>query len=143
MKMPKMPRIPNPLKILTKGHKTKTAEELAPMRHTLAHLLGAAVLELYPGTKLTIGPAIENGFYYDFEFTEADRRRIDADLPKIENKMRELLPAWTSFTSEVKEASEVKKLFPDNPNNLDLINELVGRGEEITLYTSGNFTDLC
>src|SRR3989344_5546473 len=100
----RLPHITNPLKILSREHKPKSPEELAPMRHTLAHLLAAAVLELWPDAKRTIGPAIDNGFYYDFEFPTSLELRgastkpiTDSDLPKIESKMRELLPSWVKF----------------------------------------------
>lgn len=110
---------------------------LEHQRHTLAHLLAAAVLELYPDAKRTIGPAIENGFYYDF----GDLKIADEDLPKIEDKMRELLPSWTSMTGKAIEANEAKKLFADNPYKLELIEEYKDSG--LTTYTSGNYVDLC
>lgn len=144
-----MPRIPNPLSIL-KGHKEKTPEELTPMRHSLAHLLAAAVMELYPDAKPTIGPAIDNGFYYDFDFNDTDRRGIDAELGRIESKMRGLLPSWSSFTSREISQDEARRLFETNPYKRELIDEIASKGENlpagkagITLYTSGQFTDLC
>ncbi len=114
-------------------------EELEHKRHSLAHLLAAAVLELYPEAKNTIGPAIDNGFYYDFD----DLKISDADLPKIEKKMRELLPTWTKFSHKAVEASETKAVFEANPYKLELIDELEKANEKITLYTCGKFTDLC
>ena len=69
-------------------------EILQKKRHSLAHALGAALVELYPGTKLAIGPAIDDGFYYDAELPES--LSVD-DLPAIEKKMREMLAGWTSF----------------------------------------------
>src|SRR3989344_3853534 len=110
---------------------------LEHQRHTLAHLLAAAVLELYPNAKRTIGPSIENGFYYDF----GDLKIADEDLPKIEDKMRELLPSWTSMEGKAIEADEARKLFADNPYKLELINEYAADG--LTTYTSGSYTDLC
>lgn len=118
----------------------KSENQLEHLRHSLAHLLGAAVLEIYPDTKLAIGPAIENGFYYDFEFSSPIS---DKDLHKIEDKMRELLPSWTEFSHESVSAKDAKKLFKDNPYKTEIIETLDEKGEEITLYTSGNFTDLC
>ena len=82
-------------------------DELTCKRHTLAHLLAAAVLELYPEAKNTIGPAIDNGFYYDFD----NLKISDADLPKIEKKMRESLPSWIKFSHKAIEASEAKAAF--------------------------------
>jgi len=109
-------------------------------RHTLAHLLAAAVLELYPGTLLTIGPAVENGFYYDFKFAEPIS---DKDLPKIEKVMRKLLPSWKEFSHREVSAEEAREIFTGNPYKLELIDEIVAKGEKITLYTCGKFTDLC
>ena len=72
---------------------------LEHVRHTLAHLLAAAVLELYPEAKPTIGPAIDDGFYYDIEFP-ADKRPTDADLKDIEKRMRKLLHFWKEITGK-------------------------------------------
>jgi threonyl-tRNA synthetase len=119
---------------------TDKAEGLEHVRHSLAHLMAAAVTELYPGTKNTIGPVIENGFYYDFEFPSPI---TEEDLPKIEAKMRELLPTWHSFERKEVTAAEARKHFADNPYKLELIDEFAGEGSTITLYTSGTFTDLC
>jgi len=110
------------------------------LRHSLAHLLGAAVLDLYPGSKLAIGPAIDDGFYYDIDIPE---KVSDADLPKIEDKMREILKTWKGFEGQEVSANEAKKQFAGNQYKEELINELVEKGEKITLYTSGDFTDLC
>jgi len=115
-------------------------EELTHARHTLAHLLAAAVRELFPDAKPTIGPAIDDGFYYDFEFPSPIS---DADLPKLEAKMRELLPAWTEFTHDVVDATEAKSRFTGNAFKRELVEELAAKGETITLYTCGGFTDLC
>ncbi|MDQ3244951.1 MAG: threonine--tRNA ligase, partial [bacterium] len=70
-------------------------QNLTLLRHTLAHLLASAVLRLYPDTKNTIGPAVDNGFYYDFEFSVP---LSDADLPKIEKMMLKNLKDWNNFT---------------------------------------------
>ncbi len=110
------------------------------LRHSLAHLLGAAVLELHPGSKLAIGPAIDDGFYYDIDVAGVIS---DNDLPKIEEKMREILKTWKTFEGREVPASEAKDLFHDNPYKKEIIDELADKREKITLYTSGNFTDLC
>jgi len=115
-------------------------QSLEHLRHSIAHLLAAAVLELYPDAKRAIGPAIENGFYYDIEFVEPIS---DEDLPKIEEKMRELLPSWNQFESREVDVKAAKKLFKDNPYKEELINELETKGETITIYKSGNYEDLC
>jgi len=121
----------------------KADDKLAFKRHTLAHLLAAAVLELYPEAKNTIGPAINNGFYYDFD----NLKISDADLPKIEKKMLELLPSWKKFEHKEVSAGEAREFFKSNPYKLELINELEKAGEKITFYTcgslAGEFTDLC
>lgn len=106
-------------------------------RHTLAHLLAAAVQELYPDAKPTIGPAVDNGFYYDFDDLK------NPDLPAIESKMKELLPAWTDFSHKEVSADEAKDFFAGNVYKIELIDEIAAKGETLTLYTCGGFTDLC
>ncbi|MEK7140561.1 MAG: threonine--tRNA ligase, partial [Patescibacteria group bacterium] len=118
----------------------KQETDLGNLRHSLAHLLAAAVLELYPGTRNTIGPAIDNGFYYDFEFKSPIS---DADLSKIEKKMREILKSWKEFTSEEKSEKEAKTHFEGNEYKIELIEEIEEKKEKITFYICGNFTDLC
>jgi len=113
---------------------------LSNIRHSLAHLLASAVLEIYPGTKNTIGPAIENGFYYDFEFKNPI---TESDLEKIEQKMREQIKSWKKFDHKEVTEEEAKEIFRDNKYKLELIEDIIKKGEKITLYTSGNFTDLC
>ncbi|MEK6946986.1 MAG: TGS domain-containing protein, partial [Nanoarchaeota archaeon] len=100
--------------------KLKDKEGLDALRHSVAHLLAAAVLELHPDAKRTIGPAIENGFYYDFEFSTPIS---EEDLPKIEAKMREILPAWDKFTRSEHTPAEAKKEFHNNPFKIELIEE--------------------
>src|SRR5688572_30374981 len=117
-----------------------TATDLEQLRHSLAHLLAAAVMDLWPDTKRTIGPAIENGFYFDFEFTEPIS---ETDLPKIEEKMRQLLPFWTSFERSELSPDEAKKEYPGNPYKHELIDEFSGKGEKLTFYKSGDYWDLC
>jgi threonyl-tRNA synthetase len=117
-----------------------TPEALEACRHSLAHLLAAAVVQLWPDAKRTIGPPIENGFYYDFEFAEPIS---EADLPRIEAKMREILPAWTAFERLEVTPAEAEQVFADNPYKVELIREFAGRGEKLTLYKSGTFVDLC
>lgn len=116
-------------------------EKLAPMRHTLAHLLASSVLADYPTAKLTLGPAIDNGFYYDIDFLDA--KISDSDLVKIENKMKSSLSSWTEFTHKVVTQGEALEIFSGNEYKIELINEIANKGEEITIYTCGGFTDLC
>ena len=116
-------------------------EQLGELRHSAAHLLAAAVLELYPKAKLAIGPSIDEGFYYDIDFgTES---LGDEQLDNIENKMRELVPNWQEFKREEVSAEQAKQQFVGNPYKLELIEELENAGEVITLYRSGDFVDLC
>lgn len=117
------------------------SEQLGALRHSLAHLLAAAALEHYPGAKLTLGPAIDNGFYYDIDFGEA--KPGDEDLKKIEKTMRKLLPAWQEFSHREVAQAEAEKIFAGNEYKLELIREIAGRGEKITLYACGGFEDLC
>ena len=115
-------------------------KKLDSLRHSTAHLFATAVLELWPNTKLTIGPAIEDGFYYDFDFVSPI---TEEDLPRIEKKMSEILPFWKSFEGREISEEQARKIFKDNPYKLELIDEIVEKGEKITLYKCGNFEDLC
>jgi threonyl-tRNA synthetase len=119
----------------------QTHSTLEAKRHSLAHLLAAAITELYPEAKRTIGPAIDDGFYYDYDF--GNQKITEADLVKIEEKMRELAPTWNEFTRAEHSVAEVKKMFADNPYKLELIEEFSKDGQTLTCYTSGTFTDLC
>jgi threonyl-tRNA synthetase len=100
--------------------------------------MAAAVQELYPGIKFGIGPAIENGFYYDFDFS---KNKTDTDLLKIELKMKEIIKNDVSFKKKKISKKEANKLFVKEPYKLDLIKEL--KEKEISIYQSGNFIDLC
>src|SRR3989344_3853680 len=110
------------------------------VRHSLAHLLAAAVLEIYPDAKPTIGPVIENGFYYDFEFKSPIK---EEDLEKIERKMKEVLPSWEKFEEKEVKASEARDFFKSNEYKIELINDLEKEKQKITFYTFGKFIDLC
>jgi len=116
-------------------------EQLGNIRHTLAHLLAQAVVQLYPGAKLTLGPAVDNGFYYDIDF--GAEKISDADLAKVEETMRANLPSWTAFAHREVSADEAKRVFAGNEYKLELIEEIASRGETITLYSCGGFEDLC
>ena len=116
-------------------------EQLKNNRHTLAHLLAQAVLDIYPNTKLTLGPAVDNGFYYDVDL--GIEKIGDTDLEKIEAEMREFLPKWTEFSHREVSKEEAEKIFAGNEYKLELINEITERGEKITLYSCGGFEDLC
>src|SRR3569832_56836 len=110
------------------------------IRHTLAHLLAAAALEAYPDAKLTLGPAIDTGFYYDIDF--GDKKVSDEDLKALQKSMRKMLNSWTEFTHREVSKDEALEIFKGNLYKSELIEEIAGRGEPITLYTSGGFADL-
>ncbi|RJR23736.1 threonine--tRNA ligase [Candidatus Microgenomates bacterium] len=115
---------------------------LETLRHSASHLLAAAVLEMWPETKLGIGPAIENGFYYDFDFKEPI---TEADLPKIEEKMAEIKKRNLTITCREVLINEAKEIFKDQPFKLELINDLEkDEGiKKVSLYKLGSFEDLC
>ena len=108
------------------------------IRHSLAHIMAYAVQELFLGVKFGIGPAIENGFYYDFDLPN---NLTPADLPKIEKKIRELMKQDIVFKKELFSGDEAKKIFKDQPYKLELINEM--KESKVSIYESGNFLDLC
>lgn len=113
---------------------------LHKLRHSAAHLLAAAVMELWPDTKRTIGPAIENGFYYDFDFANSIS---EEDLSQIEKKMGELLKDWDKFEHIEVSLEEALARNEENDYKKELIREIAEKGEQITFYKAGNFEDLC
>lgn len=110
-------------------------------RHTLAHLLAYSVITLYPGAQNAIGPAIENGFYQDFDL--GDHKISEEDLPKIESKMREVIKGWKEFQKREVSLSDVKKEFAWNAYKVELAEEFEAEGKNLTFYTAGDFVDLC
>ncbi len=118
--------------------KVMSPEEQHAFWHTSAHLLAEALQELYPGIKFGIGPAIENGFYYD---VDSPTPITEADLPRIEEKMLELARQKNPMVREEISKAEAMKRFADQPYKLELIGEL--EDGTITCYTNGTFTDLC
>src|ERR1700685_1060339 len=121
-------------------------EALELIRHDTAHVLAAAMLELYPGVKISIGPPIENGFYYDFDFPEGVALS-DADFPRIEEKMREHIKAdETCVREDVRVAAGRERFVSERQDyKVELIDDLVrNQGvDTVSLYTNGPFTDLC
>ena len=109
--------------------------QLEKIRHSAAHVLAEAVLSLYPKVKLGIGPAIENGFYYDFD----NLKITEEDLLKIEKKMQELISKNALFKKSAKTKAEAKKILKDQPYKLELLEEI----SKPTFYQSGEFVDLC
>jgi threonyl-tRNA synthetase len=114
-------------------------DKLLKIRHSTAHVMAEAVLEMFPGTKLAIGPAIEEGFYYDFDLPEPLKAE---DLEKIEERMRRIMAGKHSFSRRVVSRADAMKMFADQPYKLELIRELP-EAEELSLYTQDTFTDLC
>jgi threonyl-tRNA synthetase len=109
------------------------------MRHSAAHILAHAVISLFPGAKLGIGPAIETGFYYDFELPRA---LVPEDLPVIEAKMAEIVKQNLPFVRAIVTKTEAESIFANQPYKLEVLAELPD-GEEMTIYRDGDFTDLC
>jgi threonyl-tRNA synthetase len=112
---------------------------LPALRHTAAHVLAYAVQELFPEAKPTIGPAIENGFYYDFDRSEPF---TPEDLTKLEVRMQAIVDADYEMTGQTVTRDEAIARFANNPYKVELARD-IPEGEPITLYTIGNFTDLC
>ena len=121
--------------------KRDSEEALELIRHDCAHVMAEAVQELFPGTQVTIGPAIENGFYYDFA---RDEPFTVADLPKIEKKMHDIIQRNKIFIREVWSKEESIKYFKDKGEDykVELINDLPDN-EEISIYKQGDWLDLC
>jgi threonyl-tRNA synthetase len=116
---------------------TKDPDALAVLRHSTAHLLAEAVRRLYPGVKIAIGPPIANGFYYDFEFPEPIR---EEDLVPIEAEINRELKEGREWSREEVTPEQAKQRFADEPYKVELVDTAEG---DISLYTQGDFTDLC
>ena len=119
----------------------KSDEGLELMRHSTAHLLAAALTDMYPGVKFGVGPAIENGFYYDIELPEGVTVSPD-DFAAIEARMAEIAKSGAAITRREVSRDEAREIFADQPLKLELIDELP-EGETISIYQLGDFTDLC
>ena len=108
------------------------------MRHSAAHVMAEVVQSIFPDTKFGIGPAIENGFYYDFELP---RPLTPEDLPVVETKMEEIIARDEPFVREEVSKDEARRLFASQPYKLELIDEIPD--EKVSLYRQGSFVDLC
>jgi threonyl-tRNA synthetase len=113
-------------------------EQLERMRHSAAHVMAEAVQDIFPEAKFGIGPAIENGFYYDFELP---RPLTPEDLPLIEARMRAIVASDVPFITRDVTKEEARRLFAAQPYKLELIDEI--DGDVVGLYQQGSFTDLC
>src|SRR4051794_36713233 len=124
----------------------RSPEALDLVRHDAAHVMATAVMELYPGVKISIGPPIDDGFYYDFEFPEGVTL-TETDLPAIEERMRAHVKADEPFTRQDVSVGEALERFAreDQPYKVELIEDLVrDQGvERVSLYSNNGFTDLC
>jgi threonyl-tRNA synthetase len=125
--------------------------QLYKLRHSTAHVMAQAVLDKFPDAKIAIGPAIEDGFYYDFDLP---RPLTPDDLKDITARMREIIKGDFPFTREVADAKKARKLFKDQPYKLELINDLesgaqdehghaISEKQELSIYKHDNFIDLC
>ena len=124
----------------------KIKDNIEFIRHSLAHLMAMAITGKHPEVKLGIGPTIENGFYYDFDLSAvalSEGGLTSEQLPKIEKNIRELIKQDIKFEREEISAEKAKEIFQDQPFKLELIDELEKSGEQISIYKSGDFTDLC
>lgn len=117
-----------------------TAEGKHAYWHTTSHIMVQAVMRLYPGTKFSIGPAIENGFYYDFDM---EQPLSTEDLPKIEAEMKKIIKEDLPLERFALPADKAKELMAGQPYKEELIEEHAGKGEDISFYKQGDFTDLC
>lgn len=127
------------MSVMQKDMDIEKKERLETIRHSTSHVMAEAVLKLFPGSKVAIGPSIENGFYYDFELT---RPITQEDLPAIEKEMRKILSSNKEFQRKELSRSEAKAMFADQPYKLELIDGLP-EDATISVYNQGDFTDLC
>jgi len=116
--------------------KNKNKEQLKKIRHSFAHLLAMAILKVDPQAKLAIGPAIENGFYYDFDLS---KKIEESDLVKLEKEIKKIISQKLDFKKEEISKQEAEEIFKDQPYKLELLAEI----EKIVVYHTGDFTDLC
>ena len=114
-------------------------DKLSTIRHSMSHVMAAAVLEMFPTAQIAIGPAIENGFYYDFDLP---RPLTDADFPEIETRMKRIIKENLPIVKKVVSRKEAAEVFKDQIYKLELL-KAIPENEEVSFYTVGGFTDLC
>ena len=117
-------------------------KNLEKIRHSLSHLLAQAVKEKFPKVKLGIGPVIENGFYYDFDFSSTEPLR-EGDLAELEDIMRKNIDKNLTFVGKTITENEAREIFSKEPYKLELIENLKKKDQSLMVYESGNFIDLC
>jgi len=114
------------------------------IRHSLAHVMAAAVKNLYPEVKFGMGPAVENGFYYDFDFSTAGKSLAPDDLREIEVKIKKMIGGGAKFEKKEIGIGEAKEMFSGQNYKLEIIKDLEAAGEtKVSVYQTGDFTDLC
>jgi len=121
---------------------SKEQEQSSPLemlRHSAAHVMAHAVMDLWPDVKIAIGPSIEDGFYYDFDTAETF---TPDDLEKIEARMAEIVKEARPFERRELSRDETRELFADQPYKLEILEDIPD-GEKVSIYTEGSFTDLC
>jgi len=132
--------------------KDKKSNNLIPLRHTTEHILQQAVKELYPQIQLAMGPATNDGFYFDFDSSPDGKEPVkisDEDLPKIEKRMQEIIDSNLPIIKEEISEKKARELFPGNPYKNEWIDEIIRKGEKITVYWTGkpgeknSMVDLC
>lgn len=121
------------------AEKLSAEEKLARVRHSMAHVMAEAVLEMFPTAQIAIGPAIENGFYYDFELP---RQLLSEDLDEITEKMKAIINSDKEFVRTEVSREEAREKFKDQKYKLELL-DAIDENEVVSLYNQGNFTDLC
>jgi threonyl-tRNA synthetase len=121
------------------AEKLSAEEKLARVRHSMAHVMAEAVLEMFPTAQITIGPSIENGFYYDFDLP---RQLVNDDLDEITEKMKEIIKSDKDFVRTEVTREEAREKFSDQKYKLELL-DAIDENEVVSLYNQGNFTDLC
>ena len=114
-------------------------EKLAMIRHSMAHVMAEAVLEMFPDAQIAIGPSIENGFYYDFELP---RQLVESDLDEISARMKAIIASGKEFRRIEVSRDEARRMFADQKFKLELL-DAIPEGETVTIYNQGGFTDLC
>jgi threonyl-tRNA synthetase len=117
-------------------------DQVFKIRHSLAHLLAIEILKFDPEAKLSIGPVIDNGFYYDVDFSEG-KTPTDKDLKTFQKGIKKITNKDLTFEKEVVDADKAREMFADNPYKTELIEELVAENAEISVYHTGDFVDLC
>lgn len=116
-------------------------DNLYKIRHSLAHILAMAVLDKYPNAKITLGPPVDNGFYYDIDF--GNNKLSPEDFPGLETKMKQIIKEDYDFVMNDISSDDALKMFTGNKYKTELITDLIKNDAKLTTYTTGEFTDLC